>query len=284
MIEVRDLQKNCRSLWFGIRLPADALITQAKITWPRVFGLPVAGPMAQLYRIDAAINTVVSLPNSLSYFFLQENFVIRYRLSVCDRKGRRIAFGSCDVGPQETVQRPLRDLVTGDIDEFGIFAVEAKYDRTLAGRLGFLRQTVPQFMTMFLGCGDRAAMQAPQILHSHKRLRMLPVPLKPVTTKSQSLEYLSNLERLSIFVLNTSPTRSRMSLAVSRAYDGHLVWQQNFSVDGWAVHRLDLHPQDVAAVDHQPYALRFDFDRPTGHRRPILFRHFASGLFTSNHA
>jgi hypothetical protein len=240
--------------------------------------------MAQLYRESSTIETVVSLPNSLSYFLLQENFTTHYRLTVYDREGRRIATGKLDVGPRETLQRPLRELVGGDIDEFGIFTVEARYDRGAAMQLGFLRQTAPQFMTLFRGRGALADRQAPQILHSHKRLRLAPVSRKSVVTESQSLEYLSAVDRLDIFVLNTSPSRTAALLKVSNAYDGQVIWENAFTVHGWAVHRLDLRPRDIANIGDQPCALRFDFDHSTGHRRPIVFRHFASGLFTSNHA
>ena len=275
----------CRNAWLGASAPLDALALEARLAWPQLFGLPVAGPMAQLYRDDDELETVVSLPNSLSFFLMRENFAARYRIQVYDRHGRRRAAGSCSVGPRETLQRPLRDLVSGGrLDSFGIFTVQAKYDRSAAGQLGFLRQTAPQFMTLFHGRGAAAATQPPQILHSHKRLRLAPVPRKPVVTDSQSLEQLAALSCLSAFVLNTCPSRLATTLTVARTSDGGVVWRQEVEIVGWGAHRFDLRPRDVEAADGEFYALRFDFDRYTGHRRPILFRRFANGLNTSNHA
>jgi hypothetical protein len=280
-----NLAQYCRNAWLTSRLPFDDLALRARLAWPGVFGVPVAGPMAQLYRADDELETVVSLPNSLSYFLLQEQFTTRYRIVAYDRHGRRIAAGSQDVGARATAHQRLRDLVDGGrLDSFGIFTVQAKYDRSAAPRLAFLRQTAPQFMTLFVGSGAAAGIQAPQILHSHKRLRLSPTRRRPVATASQSLEQLGALESLSAFVPNTCPSPLAITLTVTRAGDGEVVWKQAAEVAGWAVHRFELRPSEVSASGEEFYALRFDFDRYTGHRRPILFRRFPNGLVTSNHS
>ena len=277
-----DLRGRLGKAWISAAREVGRLAQRAKVTRPRLLGLPIKGPLVQLYRSDAEFDTEVSFVNYLSFYLLDEDLSITVTVTAYDREGRRLGRGRHCIGRRQALQRPLSDLVGAKLDAHGLFTVTADYDDDAVERIAFLGQTAPQFMTLFVPRDGGAA--APQILHSHKSFQRLPVPYSPCRWESPSIERIGAAETYSVFVLNACGARLRGRLDFSGTVDAAAAWRMDYSVPRLGVGRFDFRPAMLGIPLDQSYRFVCEFDRRTPHRKPILFRRFADGSITGNHS
>jgi hypothetical protein len=250
-----------------------------QLALPSVFGMPIKGSLVQLYREDEQFQTVVSFQNYLSAFVPEENISIIYSVTVYDRMGHRIAHRAREVGRQQTLQLRLTDFVNAQIDEYGLFRVDARYRPRYKQAARFLGQTAPQFMTLFVPCGESSG---PQMIHSHKHFEYLPVPKTANSRRSAVVEALSCLRRLELFVLNSSPIRVHGRIEMREVEKDVLWYGEDFEIPGHGVRRIQ---RDIPPQGRAPEAIStiLMLDRAIRHRKPIVFRTFVNGVTTCNH-
>jgi hypothetical protein len=272
-----------RSAWRTARAPVSAIDHWTRERWPTVFGLPVESHLVQLYRADTDVDTQVSLANVLSFFLLEEGLRAKFRIAGYDRQGRLLAQTTHRLDRWQSFQGSLRDLIGFELDEYGAFTIDASYDRETTKQLAKLGQTAPQFMTLYFPRRTDGG-QPPQILHSHKRLRLTPSIGSPVEWSSHCLERLSALAALDVFVINIDPVRLHAQIELRAVGSGDCVWRSAAAIPGWGTERFSAPVADFATTNGGLFSLHYRYDRPVSYRRPIIFRRFNSGLITANHS
>jgi hypothetical protein len=255
------------------------LTSRLKGSFPRIFGLQVRGSLVQLYREDSDIATAVSFANYLSLFAPTAEIAIDVGIRVWDRNGRPIGRASRRVSAKQSFQVPLAEIIGRKPDEYGLFAIDASYAPSFHPDARFLGETTPQFMTLLIPTSDRGS---PQMLHSHKELDPFPIPYSPNSRRSPMITDLRGVDRMDLFVLNSSPGALSCTILIRDYADDRVCESRTVSVPARGVHRLVIDPAAMAAKPAS-IALQFDFDRTTGHRKPILFRTFSNGTIVGNH-
>ncbi len=248
--------------------------------FPGLFGLPVQGPFVQLYRHDDAFTTELSLFNYLSTFLPDIEQRMTYRVVAHGADGRRLGEGSVELQHGQTAQRALQDIVEAPLDRFGLFHVLAQADSADRVQTAAIGATSGQFMTLFYPRDWDA--HAPQLLHSHKPLQVLPILRSPVVRRPHVTEAVTGLEQLQLFFLNPNPLALTVSLVVIDADSGAAVTQRERRIAGHGAIELAF---SADVLKHWPATVAFEyrFDRQVSHMKPILFRTFAGGVATANH-
>jgi len=272
-----------RSVWRIGQGSVEAIGHRAKNRFPLVFGLPVETHLVQLYRADSDVDTHVSLANVLSFLLLDETFRVQLRLCIYDRRGRRLTRTTLSFDRHQTVQASLREIAGCELDAYGAFTVDASYDLATSKQLASLGQTAPQFMTIYVPRAESAG-QAPQILHSHKRLRTLPTMGTAAEWSSGSLEPLSMLRTRDIFVINIDPARLPVQIELRPIGVDTPVWRASGTVAGWGTERFTAPAAELAGGGAELFTIHYRYDRPVSYRRPIIFRSFQNGIVTANHS
>ena len=247
---------------------------------PSVFGMPIRGSLVQFYRNDALFDTVLSFTNYLSYFLPDEEIAIIYTVDVYDRSGKHIASGTREVGPRQTLQMKLSDMVVGEPDEYGLFRVNASYRPRYTRSAGFLGQTAPQFMTLFI---PRDPRHGPQMIHSHKHFERLPLLKTPNSRTSAVIEILDRLQQLDFFVLNSSPARVHGSIELHSTESNELWSSSAFDITGHGVAKVSYEIEAGMRNIPNSVSCMLFLDKAINHRKPIVFRTSTDGVVTSNH-
>jgi len=282
MTAAADIRARLGKAWIMAGREIERLTYRAKIAQPNLLGPAIRGPLVQLYRADAQFDTEVSFINYLSFYLVGEDLAITATITAYDRNGRRLGSGRHRIGRNQALQRPLAALVGAQLDEHGLFTVEADYHVASIDRIAFLGQTAPQFMTLFVPRVEGAA--APQLLHSHKIFQRRAVPYSPCRWESPVIERLAAVEEYSVFVVNACRSFLSGSVQLNGTAHPEVSWRTDYNAPSWGVARIDLHPATLGLPLDEPFNLACDFDRLTPHRRPLLFRRFADGTITGNHS
>jgi hypothetical protein len=248
---------------------------------PSLFGMPIRGSLVQFYRNDTLFDTVLSFTNYLSYFLPDEEIAIVYSVNVHDRHGKRVASGARRVGPRQTLQVKLSEFVSGVTDEFGLFCVDASYKPRYVQSAGFLGQTSPQFMTLFI---PRDPAHGPQMIHSHKHFEYLPLLKSPNTRRSAVIEILDRLRQLDLFVLNSSPSRVHGSIELRSTENDELWSSSAFEIPGHGVTKISHEIKPGARPIPRAVSCVLSLDKAIHHRKPIIFRTAIDGIVTCNHS
>ena len=96
-----DLRGRLGKVWISAAREVGRLAHRAKVSRPRLLGLPIKGPLVQLYRSDAEFDTEVSFVNYLSFYLLDEDVSIAVTVTAYDRDGRRLGRGRLNGRPPE---------------------------------------------------------------------------------------------------------------------------------------------------------------------------------------
>jgi hypothetical protein len=274
----------CRSLAGRALLRSYRIATSStqrlRLMMPRVFGMPVHGAMVQLYRQDGQYSTLLSLMNYMSLFLPGHRIAIVYRIRAWNRSGKLIGTGIRTLGYGETAQIPLADIIGFPLDEFGIFAVDARYEPKFIPEAEFLRTTTAQFMTLFV---PSSSASSTQMIHSHKDLDRFPLPFSPNQRRSPIVIDLTSVAAMDHFILNSCRTRLRGNLRFHDASSDALCHEESFDIPGYGVERLRFLPSRSASLPTL-ISTELSCDRLTSHRKPILFREFISGAAACNHS
>lgn len=278
------LQKNTASLpgkiFFRMKREIDRLKKETQLRFPQALGMPIKAPVIQLYRCDHEINTQINLVNYLSFYNHQIESSILYEIVVFNRVGKRIARGVHKVAPFQTLMKPIQDLVSELVDEYGVFYIKAKYEPQLPTEARYLGETSPQFMTLFLP----KLVGAPQMIHSHKFFERFPAPYTPTTRISSSIEETGNLESLSFYVLNSSSSKVRGAITFSPlTSQSEILTKLKFEIPRHGVKRLVMTRSDLGKLS-ESVAIQYEYDRVLSHMKPIQFRTFKGGFITANHS
>jgi len=255
------------------------LRSQTQLLFPSVLGMPIRGPLVQFYRNDEKFETRLSLVNYMSYFSPDEAITQNYSLTTYDPSGRRLGRKTLPLLPGQTRQENLATLMEGLVAEYGIFSVNTTYSPRYSGRIRFLGETSPQFMTLFI---PKDGKSGPQMVHSHKRFEAWPVPPGASSRPSSCVEDLRELCRIDIFVLNSGPASVSGRILFNSLETKDTLLTLTFDVPGHGVRRLILDEKELGRFS-APASMRIEHNRMIQHRKPILFRTSRTGFVSCNH-
>jgi hypothetical protein len=265
----------------GVDARLSRLRTEAQRRYPGWLGLPALGPYVQLYREDALFKTQLSVFNYYSTFYPKYEVQLEYLISAFDRGGELLGRGQITLAPDESAQRDLSDVISSDLDEYGLFSVKARPVTRNADKIKEIGPTTCQFMTLYFPT-DRQR-QAPQVIHSHKLFQSLPIPKSNIIREPHISEDLSSRTLTEFFFLNSCPSMTDVALHVLDAETGKELRQERLSIRGHGVGRLEL-PSSELTSSSDLLAFRYAFNRRISHQKPIVFRHQQHGVITCNHS
>ena len=244
--------------------------------WPAQFGHQIRSELVQLYRNDSDFTTALSFNHFIEFFSSHSHIHMTVKVRAWDRHGQNLGVQQIQIQDKGAFQVLLKDLFP-KLDSFGLFSVGMKLTPKYSPELEYIGVLCPQFMTMYI---PTQSPSAPQMIHSHKIKQGHLLMPRQHTRKSSDIETLSGLKSLEIYVLNSSASKVKAEVHVHNMKDEKVILQQGLNLPGYAVQKVSLDPQTIAA---NQVGFSYSFNRSVDHKKPILFRRFDNGSVSCNH-
>lgn len=252
---------------------------QLHTQWPQIFGFEVKGELVQYYRNDSIFKTALSFNHFVEFFTKYTQMRIEIFVQAYSRSGQHLGKGSFKIQGQGSLQIPLETLIP-NLDDFGLFSVSMKIEPHFVPELDYVGALSPQFMTILIPQDGKSA---PQMLHSHKMKQGRFVMKRNHQRSSSHLELITDLEDLEIFFLNSGGAEMLAGLEILDSATGKKIEESHFQIPAYGSKSVKLSSQDLQRQDTRAITFRYLFNRSVDHKKPILFRHFKSGVYSCNH-
>jgi hypothetical protein len=243
-----------------------------------VFGNNTNKNLIQLYRNDSLFKTIVSFNHFINYFSDYKKSKIIFYITAYNKIGKICGDSSFCLNLRGSNQFRLDDLIN-TLDDFGIFSVSIKiYPRSIKD-ISYLGTLSPQFMTLY---EPQDKVSSIQMVHSHKKLHGFSLFPYNGSRSSANIEYSNNLKALNFYVLNSSLNKLNYSILLCDPKKGKVLRKISFMISAYGCKKVELNRN---MLDQFPglMLIKYEFDKPLSHVKPIVFRLTKMNLWSSNH-